>query len=151
MARAQQLALPGALDKLLAALDMPVQKDKEGRTLTLSFSKPDRKTGMLPAMTPAARDRIGQYCDSDTAGQTSVHKRLGWLPPHERPIWELSQIINDRGIMLDMEFVRAAQAIVDKATEPLALALQGADGRAELRPDSQGQGRGSTSRGVYCP
>src|ERR1019366_4806672 len=41
MARAQQLALPGSLDKLLAALGMPLVKDKEGRTLTLSFSKPD--------------------------------------------------------------------------------------------------------------
>src|SRR5438477_10637353 len=64
MARAQQLALPGGLDKLLAALDMPVQKDKEGRTLTLSFSKPNRKTGMLPELTPAVMDRIGQYCRS---------------------------------------------------------------------------------------
>ncbi len=121
MARAQQLALPGSLDKLMVALGMPLEKDKEGRTLTLSFSKTDRKTGMLPEMTPAARKRVGQYCMSDTAGQTSVHRRLGWLPEHERPIWELSQRINDRGVLLDMEFVRAAQAIVDKATEPLAL------------------------------
>lgn len=120
MARAQQMALPGSLDKLLVALGMPQEKDKEGRALTLSFSKPDRKTGMLPALTPAAKARIGQYCSSDTGGQTSVHRRLGWLPKHERPIWELSQTINDRGVLLDMDFVRKAQEIVDKATEPLA-------------------------------
>jgi DNA polymerase len=119
-ARAQQMALPGGLEKLLVALGMPTEKDKEGRALTLSFSKPDRKTGMLPVMTPAKRARIGQYCDSDTGSQTSVHRRLGWLPPHERPIWELSQRINDRGVPLDMDFVRAAQMIVDKATDPLA-------------------------------
>lgn len=150
MARAQQLALPGSLDKLLVALGMPVEKDKEGRTLTLSFSKPDRKTGMLPELTDAARDRIGQYCDSDTAGQTSVHRRLGWLPAHERPIWELSQTINDRGIMLDMDFVRAAQAVVDKATGPLALRFRALTGGlnfgqiAKVRDWVQ-------ERGVMCP
>ena len=120
MARAQQMALPGSLDKLLNALGTPQEKDKEGRALTLSFSKPDRKTGMLPVMTPEKRARIGQYCESDTQGQTSVHRRLGWLPEHERPIWELSQIVNDRGVLLDMEFVRKAQEVVDKATGPLA-------------------------------
>lgn len=121
MARAQQMAMPGGLDKLLHALDLPNEKDKEGRALTLSFSKTDRKTGMLPVMTPAKRTRIGEYCDSDTGGQVAVHRRLGWLPAHERPIWELSQKINDRGVLLDMDFVRAAQTIVDKATDPLAL------------------------------
>ena len=128
MARAAQLALPQSLDKLLRALDMQQEKDKEGRTLTLSFSKPDRKTGMLPVLTPAAKARIGQYCDSDTAGQTAVHRRLGWLPEHERPIWELSQRINDRGVMLDMEFVRAAQAVVDKASGPLAARFESITG-----------------------
>jgi DNA polymerase len=149
MARAQQLALPGALDKLLVALGMPVEKDKEGRTLTLSFSKPD-KSGMLPALTAAARDRIGKYCDSDTAGQTAVHKRLGWLPQHERPIWELSQIINDRGIMLDMEFVRAAQAIVDKATEPLALRFRELTGGLNFGQIAKVKDW-VNERGVYCP
>lgn len=150
MARAQQLAMPGALEKLLVALGLPREKDKEGRTLTLSFSKPDRKTGMLPEMTPAKRERIGQYCDSDTGGQTSVHRRLGWLPPHERPIWELSQVINDRGVPLDMEFVRAAQAIVDKATSPLALRFRDLTGGlnfgqiAKVRAWVEG-------RGVVCP
>ena len=121
MARANQMALPGGLDKLLRALEMPTEKDKEGRTLTLSFSKPNAKTGMLPAMTPQARARIGQYCESDTDSQASVHRRLGWLPAHERPIWELSETINERGVLLDMEFVRSAQHVVDAATGPLAL------------------------------
>ena len=150
MARAQQLALPGALDKLMIALGMPLEKDKEGRTLTLSFSKPDRKTGMLPAMTPATRARIGQYCMSDTAGQTSVHRRIGWLPDHERPIWELSQVINDRGIMLDMEFVRAAQMIVDKATEPLALRFRELTGGLNFGQIAKVRAW-VEERGVSCP
>lgn len=150
MARANQLALPAALDRLLVALGMPVEKDKEGRTLTLSFSMPDRKTGMLPVMTPEKKARIGQYCDSDTSSQTSVHRRLGWLPPHERPIWELSQVINDRGIMLDMDFVRAAQAIVDKATEPLALRFRELTGGLNFGQIAKVKDW-VNERGVYCP
>lgn len=149
MARAQQLALPGGLDKLLIALGMPLEKDKEGRTLTLSFSKPDR-AGMLPEMTPATRARIGQYCSSDTVGQTSVHRRLGWLSPHERPIWELSQTINDRGIMLDMDFVRAAQAIVDKATLPLALRFRELTGGLNFGQIAKVRGW-VEDQGVMCP
>lgn len=150
MARAQQLALPGSLDKLLIALGMPQEKDKEGRTLTLSFSKPDRKTGMLPVMTPAAKERIGCYCNSDTAGQTSVHRRLGWLPAHERPIWELSQKINDRGVMLDMDFVRAAQQVVDKATEPLALRFRELTGGLNFGQIAKVR-QWVEDRGVACP
>lgn len=150
MARANQLAMPGALEKLLLALGMPQEKDKEGRTLTLSMSKPNKKTGMLPALTPAVKERIGQYCRSDTTGQTSVHRRLGWLPKHERPIWELSQIINDRGIMLDMEFVRAAQAIVDKATEPLALRFRELTGGLNFG-QIQKVREWVNERGVMCP
>ena len=150
MARAQQLALPAALDSLLSVLGLPVQKDKEGRTLTLSFSRPNRKTGMLPEMTAETKARIGQYCASDTAGQTAVHRRLGWLPPHERPIWELSQVINDRGIMLDMDFVRAAQTIVDKATEPLAARFRELTGGLNFGQIAKVRAW-VEERGVACP
>ena len=150
MARACQLALPASLEKLLVALGLPMEKDKVGRALTLSFSKPNRKTGMLPVLDANAKMRIGDYCASDTSGQTAVHKRLGWLPTHERPIWELSQVVNDRGVMLDLEFVRACQAVVDKATGPLA---------AEFRQITGGLNFGQIAKvrawveaaGVACP
>jgi DNA polymerase bacteriophage-type len=120
-ARALQLALPASLENLLKALGMPVEKDKAGTKEVLRFSRPDRKTGMLPPLDEAAKARITTYClDGDVEQQWAVHRRLGWLPDHERRIWELSQEVNDRGIRLDMDFVRAAQKIVDEASKPLA-------------------------------
>lgn len=120
-ARGCSTAMPASLEKLLQALGGPMEKDTEGNRLTLSLSRPDPKTGMLPTVTPAILARVGTYCESDIEGQTWLHKRLGWLDAHERPIWELACEVNDRGIMLDMDFVRGAQRVVDRATGPLAL------------------------------
>lgn len=113
-------SVPLSLERALVALGLPQQKDMEGNKLTLSLSKTDRKTGMYPVRTLAMMQRIYQYCESDIAGQVALHRRLGWLPDYERPVWELNQKINERGLRLDMEYVRSAQVIVDKATGPLA-------------------------------
>jgi DNA polymerase len=118
MARAQQLVLPAALDDVLRALRLTAQKDMEGSKLTIGLSRPDKK-GKYPEITPAVLHRVGLYCEQDVAGQVALHKRVGWLPAHERPIWELSQRMNDRGILLDMELVEAMQSVVDKSMAPL--------------------------------
>jgi DNA polymerase len=119
MARANQLALPAKLDKVLRALKLTQEKDKEGSKLTIGLSKVG-KDGSWPIITPAIRERVGVYCESDIDGQVALHKRIGWLPPHERPIWELATKVNERGLRLDMPLVRAMQKIVDTATAPLA-------------------------------
>lgn len=119
-ARALQLALPASLENVLVALKLPFEKDKEGTRAVLSLSRPDKK-GNFPVRTPELMERIGHYClDGDVEQQWALHRRIGWLPPHERAIWELSQEVNDRGIGIDMGFVRAAQKIVDEASKPLA-------------------------------
>ena len=119
MAVALYRALPASLDKLLIALRMPFEKDKDGTKAVLTLSKPD-KHGHYPERTPELKARIEHYClDGDVEQQWALHRRLGWLPPAERKIWELSQEVNDRGIRIDMDFVRAAQKIVDEASRPL--------------------------------
>jgi DNA polymerase len=119
MARAQQLVLPAGLDDVLRVLRLAAQKDMEGSRLTVGLSRPDKK-GCYPAVTPEVLHRVGLYCLQDVAGQAALHRRIGWLPAHERPIWELSQRMNDRGLRLDMELVRAMQSIVDQETGPLS-------------------------------
>lgn len=120
MARCSQVAIPASLEQALVALGLPLEKDTAGTKLTVGLSKPDRKTGMLPPQTPDVLQRVADYCASDVENQVALHKWLGLLPDHERPIWELSQRMNDRGILLDMDLVRAMQQVVDKASEPLA-------------------------------
>lgn len=145
MARALQLALPAGLDNVLRALKAPVHKDKEGSKLTISLSRPDRKTKMLPVVTPAILHRVGDYCLNDIADEVWLHKRIGWLPPEERVCWETSMETNFMGLGLDMEYVAAAQAIVDDASAPLieefkALTGMGVNQRDKVLEWVRGQG-----------
>lgn len=121
MARCAELALPQKLEKVLPVLfpGTPFVKDKEGSRLTLSLSRCDKR-GYLPKITPEIRARVDEYCYSDITNQSRLHQRLGWLTPSERGVWEMNERINQRGIGVDLEFVRAAQQVVDGATVPLA-------------------------------
>lgn len=129
MAACAWKGMPLKLDATARALRMPISKDGEGRRLTLGLSKPQRATkkfplrgGMLPELTPAVRNRVIEYCGQDVAVEHGVRQRVGLISQqsrHERGIWLLDQEINQRGVKLDMAFVDAAQAVVDKTTGPL--------------------------------
>lgn len=118
MARCANLVLPQALDRALKTLDLNVSKDMEGNRLIRSLSR--MRKGYFPPLTPEVLARVDQYCDTDVNGQWELHHRLGWLDPDERRVWEMDQRINDRGFALDLDLIRAMQAVVDRATAPLA-------------------------------
>ena len=111
--------LPQDLDDVTRILRIG-EKDTEGSKFTRSLSKPDKKTGELPELTPEVMARVTAYCESDVAVERKLHNRVGWLQKGEREVWLLDQKINERGVMLDLPFVRAAQKVVDGATEPMA-------------------------------
>lgn len=112
-------SLPLQLEKLMKVLDLPFQKDMEGSRLTIGLSKPNKKTGMLDR-SPETLRRVVEYCKTDVACEGAVLRRLGDLSSAERKVWLLDQEINQRGVRLDMEFVRQAQLVVDRASVPLA-------------------------------
>lgn len=113
-------AIPLALEKALQVMRIPAAKDMEGNRLTLSLSRVNRKTGRMPEITPVILERVGAYCDIDVDTQALLHRRIGWLPEHERRLWLLNQKINDRGIGLDMDLVAAMQDVVARGSAPLA-------------------------------
>lgn len=123
-AKAAMLVLPPALEKVGKCLNLTHEKDMEGNRLTLSLSRPHRKTGMLPELTPEIKARVGTYCEGDVAEQRDLHRRIGWLPEGERRVWLLDQEINERGLGLDLPLIRAMQTIVDKASVPLEKEFQ---------------------------
>jgi DNA polymerase bacteriophage-type len=110
------LALPRSLDKALTALGLPIEKDKAGQRLVRSLSKPDRKTGAYPELTPEIVARVVEYNRTDILALEAMHKQgLGCLPSTEQAVWELDQRINARGIAIDIDFVQAAKRISDQA------------------------------------
>lgn len=125
-------AIPMALENALKVMRIPADKDMEGNKLTLALSRPNKKTGKLPEVTPAIRERVGAYCDTDVETQALLHRRIGWLPEHERRLWLLNQRINDRGVRLDMDLVRQMQKVVDLGSEPLLKEFQGLTGGLKI-------------------
>lgn len=149
-ARAANIGLPLDLEKVAKVLYLPVQKDTDGRRITLGLSKPDKKTGMLPVRTPEIMARVGLYCDADIGTQAALHRRIGTLSDSEREVWLMDQRINDRGIRLDMPLVRSMQSIVDQATVPLALEFKGITGGLEFTQIGK-VGEWVKARGVTLP
>ena len=58
---------------------------------------------------PETLAQVDAYCLQDVATEVEAHKRLGWLPPGERRVWLLNQKVNERGIKIDLEYVRQAK------------------------------------------
>jgi DNA polymerase len=106
-------ALPRALGKVLPVIGADVVKDDAGRRLTLSLSRANRKTGKYPEVTRAILERVSAYNGIDVAGLATVRTAVGTLPERERRVWELDQTINQRGIGIDLDFVRAAKHIAE--------------------------------------
>lgn len=107
-------ALPLRLDMASSVLRLGYEKDKVGSKFTVAMSKPDRN-GKLDR-TRESLQRVYDYCKQDLIVENALHERLGFLPPEERSVWLLDQKINQRGIGIDLEFVRSAQKIVDEAS-----------------------------------
>lgn len=104
-------ALPLDLDRAVVNLRLPQHKDKEGSAFTKKMSKPNRK-GYYDR-SPASLQRVVTYCEQDIRAEDALWQRIGGLPIGEHHVWLLDQRINERGLLLDLDFVTAAQAVVD--------------------------------------
>jgi DNA polymerase len=115
-------SVPLALDGALTALALPVVKDAEGQRITLAMSptaKNIKKWSYEKTHTPERMERVYSYNVIDVAGVSVIRTRLGPLPAAERAVWELDQTINQRGVGLDLSFVRAARTVAERASVPL--------------------------------
>lgn len=120
MAKSLAMSLPGGLGEAGEVLGASVQKDKEGKRLLDKFSKPRNPTKTDPKL----RWPVGQCQDSlalfrynvtDIQAEASISALLPDLSPHEQAVWLLDQDINIRGVYIDMDAVKACQAVVDLA------------------------------------
>ena len=110
-------ALPLSVEDAAIALRLPIRKDIEGRKHTLSLSKFNKK-GYYDR-SPEAIQRTVEYCKSDCLAEQHLHARIGWMPADERDAYLQHQMMNQRGLRIDLDFVAKAQEIVDKASVPL--------------------------------
>lgn len=156
MARAAALALPGSLDKLGNVLGTANQKGDNSAMLKMSKPRRVNPDGTYtwwhqdPAHAHLYDENMA-YCELDVRTETDIDEKLPPLSPSEQACWYFDQIINDRGVPLDMDMVERAVQLVD-------IAKKRAD--QEIRRLTRGQVRKVTEvqkivewlkgRGIIC-
>lgn len=131
-------SLPAALGQLCEALDVPADKakDKDGKRLIHLFCKPqaaNRKVRRATREThPEDWAKFLSYGGSDITAMRECLKRMPrWNDtPHERELWRIDQIINDRGICADLELAEKAQNAFRRASVEMAARIKDLTGGA---------------------
>lgn len=131
MVQALEHSLPGGLGMLSQIFKLPSDqaKDKDGRELIRLFCKPDRNGNRATRLThPAEWERFKHYALQDVPAMRAV---AGLLPtwnypdnPNEVRYYHLDQRINDRGVALDVEFLRGAIAAAEREQLRIAQATR---------------------------
>ncbi len=112
-------ALPRALDKAALALDLSEKKDMEGKRTMLKMCKPRKATKNNKAKWHGGEEdfqKLYDYCINDVEVERAIENKLPQLSQHELEVWRLDQIINTRGIQVDVEAVDAALYLIEKYT-----------------------------------
>lgn len=110
--RALMAGLPGSLKGAGEALDIEKAKMDEGSALIRKFCKPCPRTGKraLPKDAPEDWETFKKYCRRDVEAEREIRERLSYITytPDEYKLYCADQDINDRGVQIDLDLVRAA-------------------------------------------
>lgn len=121
-ARAAAVGLPRALERAAKALRLPVAKDIEGYKLMLQMCVPralDINGIPLWREHPDQVRRLGDYCIQDVLTERALDDTLPDLTEFERKVWLLTEAMNDRGVLVDDEFVVRAMLTIEEAEADL--------------------------------
>jgi DNA polymerase bacteriophage-type len=126
------LTLPASLGGACEVLRMPahLQKDKRGEDLIDLFSIPKKRSKKQGGALyfndwethPMEWQEFCEYCMQDVVAEEEVMRRLTILqafplPEFEHRLWVFDQIVNDRGMPVDVRFVTNAYALATRAKE----------------------------------
>jgi len=123
-------SLPGSLSSLCDVLGVAADKskDKAGKQLIQLFCKPQPAGRKIPRATKATHPeewaRFLDYAKSDISSMREVYKKLPrWnydIGHPEHRLWQLDQLINDRGFAVDTDLVAGAIRAVTQEKARLA-------------------------------
>lgn len=114
-AQAAAQSLPRNLEKAANVLRLPERKDMDGHKLMLRMAKPKRDGTWYEGDLL----RLVDYCKGDVAVERGVRRKLRPLLEEEMLLWRFDQLINDRGITLDLDLVDDMLAVVTEYVDGL--------------------------------
>lgn len=109
-ARARAHGLPGHLKDCARALGRRQQKDTEGDRLIRQYSAQNVPWSEIPQPDQAL---FKKYCAQDTKVEQDIASTLRELTDEEWEEYYINEEINDRGVPVDMAFVRQASQCAD--------------------------------------
>jgi DNA polymerase len=121
-------SLPPKLEQLCEALRLPVDKakDKDGKRLIQLFTKPRPKNAKIRRATRETHredwQRFISYAARDVDAMRDVRRLLPrWNASEgENVLWRIDQVINDRGVCVDLELADAAVRAFARTLRSLA-------------------------------
>lgn len=120
-------SLPQSLDDVGSILNLPHQKNPRGKFLLGKLCKPCKPTKKEPISKfvedYTLLEELYDYCEDDADSEREIEEAIGQLPPQEQRVWVLDQTINERGVKLDIAFVKAAVAVVEQIEHDLTAEL----------------------------
>jgi DNA polymerase len=116
MIQALRMGLPSSLDMVAKAMhfEEDKQKMKEGKALIQYFCKPckptktnGKRTRNLPEHDPEKWGLFKEYCKQDVEVERAIRNKLSKFETtdSERRLWQLDQVINDRGVGTDLVLI----------------------------------------------
>jgi DNA polymerase len=154
-ARAAALCLPRGLDAALAALGLPVSKDQDGHRLMLQMCKPRRPRKGEPRDVTLWWDdaermaRLARYQVIDVEVLRKLARAVPPLSPIERETWELTERMNDRGILVDDALLMRVLMLLEVAEQRLNTNISALTGGAvPAITDHMALTRWLTARGI---
>ena len=158
---ARYLAMPASLEDVCVVLGLPkhLRKDKRGEELIDLFCLPKTRKKKEGGGTyfndwnshPSEWEEFCNYCRQDVVAEEEVARRIGILqalplPPFEQRLWVFDQIVNDRGMPVDVDFVQKSLRLATRAKEERAeelnalTGLENANSTTQLLPWVQARG-----------
>jgi len=117
MAKARACGIPGSLDLAGAALSLDIVKDKRGKYLINKLCKPRRPSKNDPSIwvdDPALLQELYDYNITDVDAEIALSNKLPSMSEQEIDVWLLDQKINERGIFIDVEAVKATLKVLEQ-------------------------------------
>ena len=116
-----ELGLPASLEQMAKYLKVPQQKDTEGKRLIRKYCIPKKDGSFCEEYEGEDWQLFKSYVAQDVRAEMSIAEELAPYPiaDSEWELWALDQNINDRGVGIDMDLVRAA-LLLDEETSAAA-------------------------------
>lgn len=117
MAQSARCGYPLCLDSSAKALKLEAEKIADGRSLIRYFCNNviptkanNNRTRNLPRHAPEKWQKFKEYCAMDVEVEREVSKALSWysITETEKRMYVIDQVINDRGVLIDLKLAKNA-------------------------------------------